>query len=72
MNADIGMGFGAGDQYGYTKAEAKRAEDDGLPAVLPDGNRWKAGALAHRYGHHFAGCPTGCPQFGTDAATPAL
>ena len=56
--------------YGYSKAEAKRAEDDGLPALLPDGNRWKQAALDHRYGWHYDGCPKFCPQFGTDQARP--
>ena len=56
----------AANGYGYTKADAKRAEDDGLPALLPDGNKGKAAALDHRYGKHHDGCPTTCPQFGTD------
>ena len=56
--------------YGYTKTDAAQAEIDGLPAILPEGNRWKSSALDHRFGEHYDGCPTYCPHFGTDRAKP--
>jgi len=56
------------NRYGYTKEDAARAEIEGLPAILPNGNRWKSAALDHRYGKHYDGCPKQCPHFGTSEA----
>jgi hypothetical protein len=47
--------------YGKTKSEAVRAYREGLPSLLPDGNRWRRIVELHRWGYHGTVPATGCP-----------